>query len=35
MTDTLEREGVEKFSGSFDELLGALDEKLSATAVHA
>ncbi len=27
VTDTLEREGVEKFSDSFDELLSALEEK--------
>jgi transaldolase len=30
VTDTLEREGVEKFAGAFDELLGALEEKRSA-----
>lgn len=30
VTDTLEREGVEKFSESFDELLAALGEKHSA-----
>jgi len=30
VTDTLEREGVEKFSDSFSALLGALDEKRSA-----
>jgi transaldolase len=30
VTDTLEREGVEKFAGAFDELLAALEEKRSA-----
>ncbi len=30
VTDTLEREGVEKFSGSFDELLQALEQKRSS-----
>jgi transaldolase len=30
LTDTLEREGVEKFSASFDELLGALGAKQAA-----
>ena len=30
LTDTLEREGVEKFAGAFDELLGALEQKRSA-----
>jgi transaldolase len=30
LTDTLEREGVEKFSASFDELLQALSEKQAA-----
>jgi transaldolase len=30
VTDTLEREGVEKFSASFDELLEALGEKRSS-----
>jgi transaldolase len=30
LTDTLEREGVEKFSASFDELLQALGEKQAA-----
>ena len=30
VTDTLEREGVEKFSASFDELLSSLDAKRSA-----
>jgi transaldolase len=30
VTDTLEREGVEKFAGAFDELLGALEQKRSA-----
>jgi transaldolase len=30
VTDTLEREGVEKFAGSFDELIAALGEKLQA-----
>jgi transaldolase len=30
VTDTLEREGVEKFAGAFDELLAALQEKRSA-----
>jgi transaldolase len=34
VTDTLEREGVEKFEASFSELLGALAEKLGALA-HA
>jgi transaldolase len=32
VTDTLEREGVEKFSDSFDQLLGALGEKLQSPA---
>ncbi|HEY1834133.1 MAG TPA: transaldolase [Solirubrobacteraceae bacterium] len=32
VTETLEREGVEKFSGSFDELLDALAGKLEALA---
>jgi transaldolase len=32
LTDTLEREGVEKFSASFDELLEALGEKQAALA---
>ncbi len=32
VTDTLEREGVEKFSASFDELLGALGAKQTALA---
>ncbi len=32
VTDTLEREGVEKFADSFDELLGALEQKRSALA---
>ncbi|HEY3864803.1 MAG TPA: transaldolase [Solirubrobacteraceae bacterium] len=32
LTDTLEREGVEKFSASFDELLQALGEKQAALA---
>ncbi|MGN6372199.1 MAG: transaldolase [Solirubrobacteraceae bacterium] len=32
ITDTLEREGVEKFEASFSELLGALEEKLGALA---
>jgi transaldolase len=32
LTDTLEREGVEKFSASFDELLQALGEKQGALA---
>jgi transaldolase len=32
VTDTLEREGVEKFSDSFDELLNALNEKRKALA---
>ncbi len=31
VTDTLEREGVEKFADSFDELLGALEQKRAAT----
>jgi transaldolase len=30
VTDTLEREGVEKFSASFAEVLGALEDKLGA-----
>ncbi|HEX7610585.1 MAG TPA: transaldolase [Solirubrobacteraceae bacterium] len=30
VTDTLEREGVEKFAGSFDELIAALGEKLQS-----
>jgi transaldolase len=30
VTDMLEREGVEKFAGAFDELLAALEEKRSA-----
>jgi transaldolase len=30
VTDTLEREGVEKFAAAFDELLGALEQKRSA-----
>jgi transaldolase len=33
VTETLEREGVEKFSEAFDALLGALDEKRSALSV--
>ena len=32
ITDTLEREGVEKFADSFDELLRALEEKRSSLA---
>jgi transaldolase len=32
VTDTLEREGVEKFSGAFDELIAALHEKQGALA---
>jgi transaldolase len=32
VTDTLEREGVEKFADAFDELLGALEQKRSALA---
>lgn len=32
VTDTLEREGVRKFSDSFDQLLGGLREKLGALA---
>jgi transaldolase len=32
ITDTLEREGVEKFSASFDELLEALSTKQAALA---
>ena len=32
VTETLEREGVEKFSGSFDELLSSLRDKRSALA---
>jgi transaldolase len=35
VTDTLEREGVEKFSGSFADLIAALTSKLSSTVVHA
>jgi transaldolase len=30
LTDTLEREGVEKFAASFDELLQSLEQKRSA-----
>jgi transaldolase len=30
VTDTLEREGVEKFEASFQDLLGALAEKLGS-----
>jgi transaldolase len=33
VTDTLEREGVEKFAASFDELIAALRDKQSALAV--
>ena len=33
VTDTLEREGVEKFSASFDELLDALSEKPSRSCL--
>jgi transaldolase len=33
LTDTLEREGVEKFSAAFSELLGALEQKRTALAV--
>ena len=33
LTDTLEREGVQKFSDSFDELIAALAEKQAALAV--
>ncbi|MFI5003912.1 MAG: transaldolase [Solirubrobacterales bacterium] len=33
LTDTLEREGVQKFSDAFDELIAALAEKQSALAV--
>jgi len=33
VTDTLEREGVEKFSASFDELIGSLQDKRKALAV--
>jgi transaldolase len=33
LTDTLEREGVQKFSDSFEELIAALAEKQSALAV--
>jgi transaldolase len=32
LTDTLEREGVEKFATAFDELLEGLREKRGATA---
>jgi transaldolase len=32
LTDTLEREGVEKFADSFDELLGVLEDKRRALA---
>jgi transaldolase len=35
VTDTLEREGVDKFQGSFEELLEALAGKLESVAVHA
>jgi transaldolase len=35
VTDTLEREGVEKFAASFDELLEALSGKAESLAVHA
>jgi transaldolase len=33
LTDTLEREGVEKFSTAFDELIASLQEKQSALAI--
>ncbi len=33
LTDTLEREGVQKFADAFDELIAALAEKQSALAV--
>ncbi len=33
LTETLEREGVEKFSAAFSELMGALEQKRSALAV--
>jgi transaldolase len=33
LTDTLEREGVEKFSAAFSELMGALEQKRGALAV--
>jgi transaldolase len=33
LTDTLEREGVEKFSEAFSELMGALEQKRTALAV--
>ncbi|HEX3511276.1 MAG TPA: transaldolase [Solirubrobacteraceae bacterium] len=32
VTDTLEREGVEKFAASFDELIGALEDKRASLA---
>jgi transaldolase len=35
LTDTLEREGVEKFSASFDQLLDALREKQASLASAA
>jgi transaldolase len=35
VTDTLEREGVEKFSDSFDDLIAALSGKLESVSVHA
>ncbi len=33
VTDTLEREGVQKFADSFDELMGSLQAKRKALAV--
>ena len=33
VTDTLEREGVEKFADAFDELMGSLQAKREALAV--
>jgi hypothetical protein len=33
LTDTLEREGVEKFAGSFRELMQALEQKRGSLAV--
>ncbi len=33
LTDTLEREGVQKFTDSFEELIAALAEKQAALAV--
>ncbi len=33
VTDTLEREGVEKFAAAFDELIGSLQAKRETLAV--